>query len=95
LSAASSSRSSTAHRAKRVVLVHDRDPEDGEHGVADELLERPSVALEHGARSLVIARPDVPEGLRVELLAERRRVCDVAEDERDRLPDHETSLGPF
>ena len=78
-----------AHRAQRVVLVHDRDPEDGEHGVADELLDRAAVALQHRLRRLVIARPDAPERLRVELLAERRRVRDVAEDERDRLPDHE------
>ena len=83
-----------AHGAKRVVLVHDRDPEDGEHGVADELLDRAAVALEHRPRSLVIARPDAPERLRVELLAERRRVRDVAEDERDRLPDHKGECRP-
>ena len=77
------------HRAQRVVLVHDRDPEDAEDGVADELLDRAAMALEHRPRRLVIARPDAPERFRVELLAKRRRVRDVAEDERDRLPDHE------
>ncbi len=36
-----------AHRPKRVVLVHDRDPEHADHGVADELLDRPTVPLHH------------------------------------------------
>ena len=76
-------------RAERVVLVHDRDPEDTEDGVADELLDRAAVALEHLPRRVVIARPDAPERFRVELLAERGRVRNVAEDERDGLPDHE------
>ena len=75
--------------AQRVVLVHDRDPEDAEDGVADELLDRAAVALEHRPRRLVIARPDTPERLRIKLLTKRRRVLDVAEDERHRLPDHE------
>ena len=86
------------HRTQRIVLVHDRDPEHAQHGVADELLDRAAVPLEHRPRGLVIARPDAPERLRVELLAKRRRVRDVAEDERDRLPDHEGEsravLGP-
>ena len=84
-----------ADGARGVVLVHDRDAEDAEDGVANELLDRAAVPLEHGARGVVVARPDAPEGLRVELFPERRRVGDVAEDERDRLPDHETSLGWF
>jgi hypothetical protein len=82
-----------AHGAQRIVLVDDRDPEDGEDGVADELLDRAPVSLEHLARGLVVARPDAPQRLGVEPLAERGRVGHVAEDERDGLPDHETSLG--
>ena len=47
------------------------------------------------AGGVVVARPDAPKRFGVELLSERRRVGDVAEDERDRLPDHEPSLGRF
>ncbi len=61
-------------RAQRVVLVHERNPERGHHGVADELLDRAAVAIEHVTSSLVIARPDAAQRLGVELLAERGRV---------------------
>ena len=36
----------STNRAFSVVLVRDRCPEDGHHGVSDELLDRPSVALD-------------------------------------------------
>ena len=80
--------------AQRVVLVHDRDPESGHDRVADELLDRAAVALQHLARGLVVARPDTPKRLGIEAFPQRRRVCDVTEDERDGLPDHEISLWP-
>ena len=38
-----------AHRALRVVLVDVRHAEDGDHGVADELLDRAAVALDDAA----------------------------------------------
>ena len=82
-----------ANRAQRVVLVHDRDPERGHDRVADELLDRAAVPLQHLARGLVVARPDAPKRLGIEAFPQRRRVCDVTEDERDGLPDHEISLG--
>ena len=79
--------------AQRVVLVHDRDPESGHDRVTDELLDRAAVPLQHLAGSLVIARPDTPKRLGIEAFPQRRRICDVTEDERDGLPDHEISLG--
>ena len=82
-----------ANGAQRVVLVHDRDPERGHDRVADELLDRAAVALQHLARGLVVARPDGPKRLGIEAFPQRRRIGDVTEDERDGLPDHEISLG--
>src|SRR6266508_4548551 len=72
--------------AQSVVFVHDRDPEDGHHGVADELLDGATVALEHEAHLDEVARDDAAVGLGVELLAERGRVDDVREDDRHGLP---------
>ena len=80
--------------SQRVVLVHERDPERGHDRVPDELLDRATVPLQHLAGGLVIARPDTPKRLGIEAFPQRRRVCDVTEDERDGLPDHEISLGP-
>ncbi len=82
-----------AHGPERIVLVHDRDPERGHNGIADELLDRAAVPFEHLARGLVIARPHAAQRFRVEPLAERGRIGHVAEDKRDGLPDHEASLG--
>ena len=78
---------------ERVVLVQDGDPERGHDCVADELLDRPTVALQHLARGLVVAGPDTAKRLGIEAFPQRRRICDVTEDERDGLPDHEISLG--
>ena len=89
------SRSSTAARTARSAVSCTTGIPKTPARVADELLDRAAVTLEHLARGLVVARPDAPERLRVELLAERRRVRDVAEDEGDRLPDHQASLGRF
>src|SRR4029078_8645312 len=36
---------------QRVVLVRDRDSEDRHHGVADVILDRPTVALDHVAHA--------------------------------------------
>ena len=82
-----------ANGAQRVVLVHDRDPERGHDRVADELLDRAAVPLQHLAGGLVVARPDTAKRLGIEAFPQRRRIGDVTEDERDGLPDHEISLG--
>ena len=47
-------------RAQRVVLVRPRDPEDGHHGVADELLHRAAVAPEDRPRVLEPVSPSGP-----------------------------------
>ena len=43
-----------AHGPLGVVLVRDRRAEDGHHGVADELLDRPAEALDVGLHALVV-----------------------------------------
>ena len=55
-------------RAQRVVLVQHRDPEHCEGGVAEELLHRAAVALQHPAQRLQVPADDVVERLRVEAL---------------------------
>ena len=55
-----------AHRPQRVVLVHDRDAEDGHHRVADELLDRAAVALDDRPHPLEVAGEQRPQRLRVE-----------------------------
>ena len=52
--------------------------EHGHHGIADELLDRPAVALEDAPHRREVAGHERPEGLRVEPLAHRRRARDVA-----------------
>ena len=74
-----------SHRPQRVVLVDDGNPEDSHHRVADELLDRSPVVLENAADLDEVAREHPPVALRVERLAERRRVDHVREDDGHRL----------
>ena len=76
-----------AHRPLGVVLVQVREAEDRHHGVADELLDGPAVALELAAHHVEVARHHGPKRLRVEPLADRGRADEVREDDRDRLSD--------
>ena len=69
-----------------VVLVHDRDPEGRHDRVADELLDRAPVVLEHAADLDEVAGNHAPVRLRVETFAERRRVDHVREDDGHGLP---------
>jgi hypothetical protein len=73
------------HRPERVVLVGQGDAEDRHHGVADELLDRPAVPLEHLPGLLVVAAHRRPDGLWVEPLAHRGRPGQVAEEDGDGL----------
>ena len=84
-----------ADRPQRVVLVQLRDPEDGHHRIADELLERSAVALEDRSHRIEVPRHDLPERLGVESLAERRPVGDVGEEDGNRAAadGHVLSLG--
>jgi hypothetical protein len=77
--------------------VQGRDPEDGHHRVADELLHGAAVALDGASGGLEVARHDAAQGLRVELLAERGRADHVREQHGHRLAHfaafgHEPSL---
>jgi hypothetical protein len=75
-----------AHRPQGVILVQHGNAEHRHHRVADELLDRPLVALDDPPHAREVARHDVPQRLRVEPLPERRRAGDVAEDDGDALP---------
>ena len=74
-----------AYRTQRVVFVQLRHAEDGHHRVADELLHRSAVPLQHAAHLVEPACHHAAEGFRIELLPETRRVGDVAEDDRHGL----------
>jgi hypothetical protein len=74
-----------ANGPERVVLAHDRDAEDRQDGVADELLERAAVPVEHGRGEVEEATEQVALRLRVEPPRELGRRDDVAEEDRDRL----------
>ena len=58
----------------------------GDHGVADELLDCPAVALEVPPQRLVVATQQRPDVLGVELLGARRGADEVDEDCGDDLP---------
>ena len=87
-SAASRSRISAArtYGAQRVVLVDPRDTEDGHHGIADELLDRPAVALQHIPHRVEVPAHEAADGLGIETLADRGGAGDVGEEDRDGLP---------
>src|SRR5947209_14825840 len=65
----------------------DGDSEDGHHGIADELLDRPSVPLDDCAHLLEVASHEAAQRLGIGPLAQRRRSRDVAEEDGDDLAD--------
>ena len=65
--------------------MDDRNAEDSHHRVADELLDRPAVALERPSRRLEVPREDAADGLGLVTLGQAGRVGDVGEDDRHRL----------
>ncbi len=68
-------------RAKSVVLVRDRHPEDGHDGVADERSDAPAVSLDDPAHPFEVARKQRPERLRIARVAESSGPGDVAEED--------------
>ena len=74
-----------AHRPQRVVLAHDRRPQDGHHGVADELRDAALVGLDRRARRVVEAVHHAAQRLGVEPLLEAGRPDQVREDDRHGL----------
>ncbi len=71
--------------AQRVVLVHDRDAEDGHHCVADELLDGAAVALDDLPHPLEIAGEERAQRLGIGRLPELGRAGHVAEEDGDCL----------
>jgi hypothetical protein len=69
-----------AHRAERVVLVRRRDAEHRDDRVADELLHRGAVALEDRGQLGEVALHQDAQRLGIELVCDRDRVVDVAEE---------------
>ena len=74
------------YRAEGVVLVEPGEAEDGHHGVADELLDHATVALELSSHRVEVARHHLAQRLGVERLSEACRPLQVREDDRHDLP---------
>ncbi len=75
-----------AHRPLGVVLARDGRPPDRHHRVADELLDRPAVALDHLPRGVEVAREELAHLLRVTILRQRREADEVGEEDGDEPP---------
>ena len=73
------------NRAKGIVLMHVRDPEDRHHRISDELLHGAAMTFDRDLHRVEVPRHHAPEGLGVEQLTERRGAGDVAEHHGDRL----------
>ena len=74
-------------RAQGVVIVADREPEDGHDRVADDLLDRAAVRLEDQPHLIEVEGQDLAERLRIEALAERRRTLEVGVHDGREAPD--------
>ena len=69
-----------------VVLARDRRAPDRHHRVADELLDRPAVAVDNAARRVEVAREQVAHLLGIAVLGKRGEAHEVAEEHRDEPP---------
>ena len=65
--------------------MRDRRAEDGHHGVADELLDRPTEALELGAHAGVVGLEQPSHVLGIHFLGTGGEPDEVAEEARDDL----------
>ena len=72
---------------QRVVIADDREPEDRDDRIADDLLDRPAVRLEDQPHSIEVEGQDLAQRLRVELLAEGRGALEVRRDDGHGAPD--------
>ena len=77
-----------AHGPQRIVFMDLGNAEDRHDRIADELLDRATVAFDRRLHSREEALHDVTPRLWIERLAHRRGAHDVAEDDRDGLADH-------
>jgi hypothetical protein len=73
------------NRTKRIIFVHRRNAEHGHDRVADELLHRAAVPLDHGAHLIEVAPHGAAKRFRIEALAQCGGARDVGEDDRDDL----------
>ena len=74
------------HCALSIVLVGSRRTPQRHHGVTDELLNRPAVAVDDIARSVEVATQQLSRVLRVALLRRARESHQVDEEDRDETP---------
>ena len=72
------------HRAKRVILVQLRNAEDRHYRIADELLDRPAVALDDRAHLGEVAAHQRAHRLWVELLTQTRGARHIGEQDGHR-----------
>ena len=73
------------NRTKRIVFVHRWNAEHGHDRVADELLHRAAVPLDHGAHLVEVAPHGAANRFRIEALAQCGGAHDVGEDDRHHL----------
>jgi len=78
-------RERSANRSLGIVLVCDGRAEDGHHRVANELLDRPTEALELRAQARVVGLQQPPYVLGVHALGAAREADEVAEEAGDNL----------
>ena len=71
------------HGALGIVLVRLRDPEHGQHRVADELLRQAPEALDLAVDELEQLSLQLTHVLGIEALAERCRACEIGEEDAD------------
>ena len=76
-----------ANGPQRVIFMKRRYAEYGHHGIADELLNGPSVPFQHRAHLCEIAGHDAPKGFGIQALSEMRRSDDVREEDGNGLAD--------
>ena len=75
-----------ADSALRVVLMGRRRTPHGHHGIADELLHAPAVALDDLARQVEVAGQGRTHVLRVAFFGKRREADQVGEQDRHKPP---------
>ena len=73
------------NRADRIVLVRARDTEDRHDRVADELLHRATVGVDHELHLVEESTHHAAKGLRIQAFTERGRAGDIGEQDRDDL----------
>ena len=81
------------HRPLGVVLVGDRGAEEGDDGVAEQLVDAPTEQLDVGDEALEARLHQALHPLRVEVLGERRVADEVGEQHGDDAPLLERDVG--